>query len=432
MLRLPEHPVVQLALDAVNLEPALRVAREAVPAGIALVEAGTPLIKSVGLEAVRRLRAEFPERLIVADMKTMDAGRLEVEYAAKAGADLVMVLGQATDATIEECVRAARHHGVAVGCDLVACPDPVARARQSEALGVDLLSVHVPIDQQMLGLEPFAVLAEVAAAVSLPVACAGGLTAASVGRAVAAGARICIVGGAIAKAADARRAAEEVLAALQGAAPSAPARQRLGRERIREVLARVSTPNLSDAMHRGGALRGLVNRNPGIRFAGPARTVIAAPGDWSKPVQAIDRCQSGEVLVIDAADRPPALWGGLASLTAVQRQLAGVVIWGACRDLSDIRRCGLALWSSQCCPDAGEPHGVGAFDLPVSIGGQTIQPGDWLVGDDDGLVRIPAADLVAVANRAADIAEREERLAAEIQRGRSLAEIAELARWERG
>ncbi len=431
MLQLPDGPAVQLALDFVNLEPALRAAHEAMPAGITLVEAGTPLIKAVGLEVVRQLRAAFPNALIVADMKVMDAGRTEVEYARKAGADLVMVLGQSTDATIEECVRTGRHLGVAIGCDLVACPDPVARAKQAEALGVDLVSVHVPIDQQMQGVEPFAVLEQVAAAVSVPVSCAGGLTAATAARAVAAGARICIVGGAITKAPDARAAAAAVIEAMRtGAAGSTSMRKRVGLARIREVLDRVSTPNLSDAQHRGGALRGLENRNLAVRLCGPARTVIAAPGDWSKPVQAIDRCQPGDVLVIDAADSYPALWGGLASLTAVKRGLGGVIISGACRDLTDIHRSGLALWSTKCCPDAGEPRGIGAFDLPVTVGGQHILPGDWLVGDEDGLVRIPAAQVVEVGNRGADTAEREERLAAEITRGRTLAEIADLKTWE--
>ena len=431
MLRLPNGPAVQLALDFVNLEPALRAAREAMPAGLALVEAGTPLIKAVGLDAVRQLRALFPDVLVVADMKVMDAGRTEVEYAKKAGADLVMVLGQSTDATIEECVRTGRHLGVAIGCDLVACPDPVARARQAEALGVDLVSVHVPIDQQMQGVEPFEILAKVAAAVSIPVSCAGGLTAATAARAVAAGARICIVGGAITKAPDARAAATAVLQAIHGAAAaSGNVRTRVGLDRIREVLTRVSSPNLSDAMHCSGALRGLENRNPAARLCGPARTVISAPGDWSKPVQAIDRCQAGDVLVIDAADAYPALWGGLASLTAVKRGLGGVVINGACRDLADIHRSGLALWSTKCCPDAGVPRGIGAFDLPVVVGSQQIQPGDWLVGDEDGLVCIPAAQVVEVGNRSADIAEREERLAAEIGRGRTLAEIADLKQWE--
>jgi 3-hexulose-6-phosphate synthase/6-phospho-3-hexuloisomerase len=68
--------------------------------------------------------------------------------------------------------------------------------------------------------------------------------------------------------------------------------------------------------------------------------------------------------------------------------------------------------------------------VAVTVDPHTVHPGDWLVGDEDGLVVIPAAQVVEAANRAADILERETRLAAEIDAGRSLASIAELRKWE--
>ena len=93
-------PVLQLALDFVDLPRALQVAEEAVAGGADWLEAGTPLIKSEGLQAVRELKARWPDHVVVADMKTMDAGRAEVECAAKAGAQVVGVLGR----------RLGRHH----------------------------------------------------------------------------------------------------------------------------------------------------------------------------------------------------------------------------------------------------------------------------------------------------------------------------------
>jgi 3-hexulose-6-phosphate synthase/6-phospho-3-hexuloisomerase len=425
-----DRPVIQLALDFANAEQALRVAGEALPAGIPWVEAGTPLIKAEGLDVVRRLRAAFPQAVVVADMKCMDAGRVEVELAKKAGADVVTVLAAASDATIRDCVDAGRHHGIAVCADLVNTADPAARAKQVEALGVDLVSVHTPIDLQMHGQDALATLRAVCAAVAIPVSCAGGLSAATVGAAVAAGAKVLIVGGAIAKAPDARAEAAATLAALAGAPVAAGVNKRVGLDQVRSILVKVSTPNLSDALHRGGAVRGFIDRNPGTKLVGPAVTVQCAPGDWSKPVQAIDRCQPGDVLVIDAGDAYPALWGGLASRTAKVRQLGGVVIRGACRDLAEIHALGLPVWSTKTCPDAGEPRGHGVIGVAVTVDPHTVHPGDWLVGDEDGLVVIPAAQVVEAANRAADILERETRLAAEIDAGRSLASIAELRKWE--
>ena len=97
--------VLQVALDFVDMDRALKLAREAVAGGAEILEAGTPLIKSEGLDAVRKLRAEFPNHTIVADLKTMDAGRDEMEIAAKAGANVATVLGAADDGTIRECPR---------------------------------------------------------------------------------------------------------------------------------------------------------------------------------------------------------------------------------------------------------------------------------------------------------------------------------------
>ena len=93
---------LQVALDFVELPRALAVAEAAVAGGADYIEAGTPLIKSEGLDAVRALREKFPDRIIVADMKTADAGKIEAEAAAKAGANVMTVLGTADETTIRE------------------------------------------------------------------------------------------------------------------------------------------------------------------------------------------------------------------------------------------------------------------------------------------------------------------------------------------
>src|SRR5687768_744292 len=98
--------LLQLALDQVDLHRALRAAREAVAGGVDLLEVGTPLLKAEGLGAVRALREAFPRIPVVCDAKTMDAGRVELEAAAKAGAATGTVLGVASDGTIRECVEA--------------------------------------------------------------------------------------------------------------------------------------------------------------------------------------------------------------------------------------------------------------------------------------------------------------------------------------
>ena len=423
---------LQLALDFVDLHRALKVAEAAVPAGVDWIEAGTPLIKSEGLDAVRELKRRFPGKTLVADMKIMDAGRIEVEAAAKAGAQIVDVLGTATDATIKECVAAGKNYGAHIVVDLIAVADPVARARQVEELGADYISVHVAIDEQMRGRDPFATLLAVAQAVRVPVGVAGGINSETAAQAVAHGAAYVIVGGAITKAKDPAEATREIRRALdEGEVIPTTLFKRAGEEEIRRVLEMVSTANLSDALHRGGVLEGIRPLFPGIRMVGRALTVRTYPGDWAKPVEAIDAAQPGDVLVIDAGGVGPAIWGELATHSALQKGLAGVVIDGALRDSGDIVRLGFPAFSRLVLPNAGEPRGFGEIGVPIRIGNTRVETGDWILGDDDGVAALPQRQAVEYANRAMDVLEKENRIREEIKEGRTLAAVTDLLRWEK-
>ena len=104
--------LVQLSLDLIDLDEALRTADMAVRAGVDWLEVGTPLIIAEGMRGVRELRARHPQAPIVADLKTMDGGWLEAEVMAKAGASIVVVMGQAHAETVELVVQAGRDLGV--------------------------------------------------------------------------------------------------------------------------------------------------------------------------------------------------------------------------------------------------------------------------------------------------------------------------------
>jgi len=430
MIQLNE-PTLQVALDYVNLSQAMRCAREAYAGGARWLEAGTPLIKAEGLEAVRKLREEFPDCVIVADMKIMDAGRVEVETAAQAGADLVTVLGGASDATIAECIEAGQRYDALIVVDLIEVADAVGRARQVQELGAALVSVHCPIDRQMRGEDPFETLRQVVEAVDLPVAVAGGINSETAPEAVAAGARVVIVGGAITKAADATEATRTIIHAMRsGEAVATELYKRGTEENLREIFSKCSAANVSDAMHRRGWLPGIHPIAPGLRAVGPAVTVWTYPGDWAKPVEAIDVAEPGSVLVIDVRGEGPAVWGEEASKSCRSRGVAGVVIHGASRDTREIRELGFPVFSSLVAPAAGDPKGLGMIGVTLKIGETVVRPGDWIVADDDGVVAVPRERAVEIANRALAVVERESREKAEIEAGRTLAQVSELQRWE--
>lgn len=424
---------LQVALDFVEFSRALAVAKSAVAGGADYIEAGTPLIKSEGLDAVRKLRAAFPDKTIIADLKTMDAGRIEAECAAKAGANIMTVLGAADETTIRECVEAGRHYGIEVAVDLLGLSDPVAFARRARELGVAWLDVHCAIDQQMAGKDPLALLREIRAATDLTLAVAGGINSETAAAAVNAGADVVIVGGAITKAVDPQQAAADIRRALDsGQAVASEHFKRASAATLRETLQAVRTSNISDGSHRQPCLEGLRPIAPDQFACGPAVTVRTMPGDWAKPVEAIDAAQPGDILVIDAGGVPPAVWGELASESAKNKGVAGIVIHGAIRDTAEIRALEFPAWSRHATSHAGNPHGLGEINVPIEISHQRICPGDWIVADDDGVMVLPAAQAVEMANRAADVLEAENRIRAEIRDQHStLAKVANLKRWEK-
>ena len=171
-------PIVQISLDVTSLEEALETAAIAVEAGVDWLEAGTPLILAEGLRSVQGLRERFPNHPIVADLKTMDGGYLEAEMMAKAGANLVVVMGRAHEATIRRVVDAGRDFGVKVMGDNLGADDRVENARWMESLGVDFIIHHIGYDERRMvkGLSPMDELDEVVRAVKIPVQAVGGLT----------------------------------------------------------------------------------------------------------------------------------------------------------------------------------------------------------------------------------------------------------------
>ena len=171
-------PIIQVSLDVTSIDEALDLAGAAVRAGVDWLEAGTPLILAEGLHSVEALREAFPEHPIVADLKTMDGAGLEAEMMFKAGANMVVVMGQAHDASIIEQVKMAKRYGGQVMCDVMLCLDKPGRAKEAQDLGVDYIIVHTGFDERNMipGLSPLDDLQPVLDAVDIPVQAVGGLS----------------------------------------------------------------------------------------------------------------------------------------------------------------------------------------------------------------------------------------------------------------
>ncbi|MGA1847888.1 MAG: 3-hexulose-6-phosphate synthase [Thermoplasmatota archaeon] len=428
-----EYPVLQVALDLMQLNRSVQIAREAVNGGADWIEVGTPLIKSEGMDAIRALRSEFPGREIVADMKTMDTGGFETEMVARAGATVNTIMGVTDDGTIREGVRAGRKYGCRIMVDLMGVEDKVGRAGELERMGVDMLCMHVSIDDQMMGKTFTEEVKEIAMSTSLPLAVAGGITSENAHLFTEAGASIIIVGGAITKSPDVAGAASGIRTAMleRRKVDSEHYKRYSDKEGIRKALMMVSAPNVADAMHKKGAMIGIRPLKPGMKCVGPAFTVRTIDGDWAKTVEAIEKAQPGDVLVMDCGSRHISPWGELATWSCKVRGISGVILDGAARDVDDIMAMGFPVFSRYTAPNAGEPKGFGELQVEIECGGIEVKPGDWIIADDSGVMVIPRERAVEIANRALDVRERESRIREEIQRGSTLSEVLELEKWEK-
>lgn len=426
--------ILQLALDLADLERALKIAEEAAPY-VDWLEAGTPLIKSEGLNAVRALRKKFPGKKIVADMKVADTGAFEVEMAAKAGADVVTVMAVVDDSTIREAVKAGERFNAKIMADTLGVQDVAKRIRELKKLGVHYACLHIGIDQQMRGVSILEELRKFKC--DMPFAVAGGIGGKTVAEAAASGAEIIIVGGSITKAAKVGEAAKAIRAALLSKkkfkVSEAGGKDEAPDSAIHKIFIAVSTPNIADAMQRSGAMVGISPIVQGVKMAGRAVTVRTYAGDWAKAVEAIDSAKEGEVIVIEAGGagaRDRAVWGELATHSAVQKKLAGVVIDGGIRDVDEVRRLKFHAFSRYISPNAGDPKGLGEIGCEIRCGRLAVRPGDWLIGDDNGVVVVPQERALEVANRAKYTLENENRVREEIRRGSTLGKVLQLGKWE--
>ena len=423
--------VLQVALDIIELKRALQIAQESIDGGADWIEAGTPLIKSEGMQAIRSMRDRFPGSIIVADMKVADTGTLEVEMAAKAGANIVCILADADDSVIAESVRAARLYGIRIMADLINVRDPIKRAPELEAMGVDIICAHVGIDQQMIGKNSIDLLTSLSGLIHIPLAVAGGISAATAGDAVKCGADIVIVGGWIVRSAEVSQNTRKIRAEMDDPLVRT-IEKKSPDEEIRSLLLQVSAPNITDAMHRKGAMSGILSICGNVKMVGKAVTVQTVAGDWAKPVEAIDVAGKNEVIVInnDGAGHI-APWGELATLSCMKKGISGVVIDGAVRDVDDIRAMKFPVFAKAIVPNAGEPKGFGEINAEIQCCGQSVCPGDWIVGDESGVVVIPSVRAYEIARRALEVRKNEERIREEIHRGSTLSQVAELIKWEK-
>jgi 4-hydroxy-4-methyl-2-oxoglutarate aldolase len=207
-------------------------------------------------------------------------------------------------------------------------------------------------------------------------------------------------------------------------------------DELRVRLTALDTGAVSDALDRlgiDGQALGVHAVDRSFRLVGPAFTVRMLPRGLSgKSVgDYIDDVEVGEIVVIDNGGRLDAtVWGDILTTVAHRDGIAGTVIDGVCRDIGRSLELGYPIFSRSNTMRTGKDRvAAEAYGQPVQIAGVRVEPRDWLLGDADGVVVIPAVRAEQIIATAEDISAVEDRIREAVAGGGKLVDIREQLRY---
>jgi 4-hydroxy-4-methyl-2-oxoglutarate aldolase len=204
-------------------------------------------------------------------------------------------------------------------------------------------------------------------------------------------------------------------------------KERPSKEIIKELSA-FGTAMIADSMGRYGAMKPYIRPVVGkTKLAGPAFTVQTYRSDNLMLHVALELAEEGDVLVVDAGEVINAgLWGGLMTTMALKKKLGGVVTDGAIRDSQEIIESGLPVFSKSISPLGGFKESPGSVNIQISCGGVVVNPGDIIIGDDDGVAVIPINKATEVLELCKKTDARETLFRKGMNEGKSLFELLNL------
>ncbi|MBE8905463.1 RraA family protein [Enterobacter asburiae] len=201
---------------------------------------------------------------------------------------------------------------------------------------------------------------------------------------------------------------------------------------LQSRLLALDTAAISDALdslYIAGGLAGIKLQAGGGKLAGPAWTVkyeacVAEKNQFMNAGNYIDQVPAGAVIVVDNGGRTDCTsWGNILTTKAVLKGIAGSVIYGSARDIADIRQMNYPLFASNIYMVSGKNRArVSAVQCALQIEGVTVCPGDWIFGDENGVLAIPAEQLEEVIRRAENVEKTEREIINAVREGTSLDE----------
>lgn len=193
------------------------------------------------------------------------------------------------------------------------------------------------------------------------------------------------------------------------------------------LKSKITTSQLSDALRnvtgQNGVLVGIKPVKKSFKIIGKATTVKTSANDWGTVINGIYRAKKGNILVISCDNDDSAVWGEMASTTAKKQGLSGTVIYGASRDVAGIKKLNYPVFSRDIIPNAGKPLAEGAVNIAVNCGSTIVNPGDFIMGDECGVVSVPKEITEEILEEAYKIVDNEDHIVRQLDSGKSFLDI---------
>ncbi|MEG3225193.1 MAG: dimethylmenaquinone methyltransferase [Methanobacteriales archaeon Met13] len=189
----------------------------------------------------------------------------------------------------------------------------------------------------------------------------------------------------------------------------------------------LSTSQVSDAVDnllgKSGVIPDVKPIKDGFRIMGKVITAKTSSADWGTVLNAIELAKPGEILFLQSENDDKAIWGELTSINAQNKGIQGTIIYGAARDVTEVKYLDYPIFSRSIVPNAGTPLSEGEVNVPLHFDNLIVSPGDTVIADDGGVVVVPQENYKEVISAALKIKENEERILNLIKSGKSLKDI---------
>jgi len=189
----------------------------------------------------------------------------------------------------------------------------------------------------------------------------------------------------------------------------------------------VSTSQISDALKNltgeYGVIPGVNPIKDDLKISGRVVTVKTKQDDWGTSLKAIETAKKGEIVFICCDGDEIGIWGELFSKYAQKKGIQSTVIYGAMRDVAAVRELNYPVFSRSVVPHAGTPRAEGEINISLDCGGVKVKTGDWIFGDDCGVVVVAEELRDKVIQKSMQIKKNEDRILRQLEEGESLSDI---------